>query len=192
MTDSLLILGAGGHGRSIHELATLSDAFSHIAYLDDSWKACDDERSNIIGCIAQFKEYAPRYTHAVIGIGNNKVREQLQCQALNLGLKLATLIHPKAIVSPTVKVGAGTVIFAGVIIGVDAHIGQGVIINCASAVDHDGTLEDFSHLGVGVHLAGSAHIGKSAFVQVGSCGGYMAYADPFSVCAPGTVLKTRA
>ncbi|MGC6387344.1 sugar O-acyltransferase [Ewingella sp. S1.OA.A_B6] len=192
MTDSLLILGAGGHGRSIYELASLSGAFSHIAYLDDSWKPGGEKRSNIIGCIDQLKEYAPRYTHAVIGIGNNNVREQLQCQALNLGLKLATLIHPKAIVSPSVKVGSGTVIFAGVVIGVDAHIGQGVIINCTSTVDHDGMLEDFSHLGVGVHLAGSAHIGKNAFVQVGSCGGYKAYVEAFSVCAPGTVLKTRA
>ena len=192
MTDSLLILGAGGHGRSIHELASLSGVFSHIAYLDDSWKTGGVERSNIIGRIDQLKDCAPRYTHAIIGIGNNKIREQLQCQASNLGLKLATLIHPKSIVSPSVTVGAGTVVFAGVVIGSDAHIGQGVIINCASAIDHDGTLEDFSHLGVGVHLAGSAYIGKSAFVQAGSCGGYLAYVEPFSVCAPGTVLKTRA
>lgn len=192
MTDSLLILGAGGHGRSVHELASLSGSFSHIAYLDDSWKLGGVERTNIIGRIDQLEEFAPHYTYAVIGIGNNKIREQLQCQAANLGLKLATLIHPKAIVSPSVIVGAGTIVFAGVVIGVDAHIGQGVIINCVSAIDHNGTLEDFSHLGVGVHLAGSAYIGKSAFVQAGSCGGYMAYAEPFSVCAPGTVLKTRA
>lgn len=192
MSESLLILGAGGHGRSIYELASLSGTFSNISFLDDSWKSEDDERSRIIGCIDQLEEYSLLYTHAVIGIGNNKVREQLQCLAVKAGLTLPTLIHPKAIISPSVKLGAGTTIFAGVVIGVDACIGQGVIVNCAATIDHDAILEDFSHLGVGVHLAGSSYIGRSAFIQAGSCGGYMSYADPYSVSAPGTVLKTRA
>jgi len=191
MSDSLLILGAGGHGRSIYELATLTGLFSRIAYLDDSWNSDAAEHGRVIGCISQLEQYTSLYSQVVIGIGNNQVREQLHAKVENCGLVLATLIHPKAIVSASVQPGPGSVIFAGAVIGVDVRIGNGVIINCNATVDHDGVLEDFSHLGVGVHLAGNSHIGRRAFVQAGSCGGYNSQLESFAVCAPGTVLKTR-
>jgi len=41
MANSLLILGAGGHGRSIYEMALSLDIFSYVNYLDD-----DSESAN--------------------------------------------------------------------------------------------------------------------------------------------------
>jgi len=192
MADSLLILGAGGHGRSIYELAQLSGSFAKINYLDDSINPSENISRRVIGRIKQLGEYASNYSHAIVGIGNNKLREELQYKIIEYGVKPATLIHPKAIVSPSARIERGSVIFAGAIIGIEVRVGQGVIINCNSVVDHDGVLEDFSHLGVGVNLAGNSLIGRSAFVQAGSSGGYSSHLESFATCAPGTVLKTRA
>jgi sugar O-acyltransferase (sialic acid O-acetyltransferase NeuD family) len=193
MANSLLILGAGGHGRSIYELASSLDTFTHVEYLDDNSEYANELLKNrIIGRIDQLCEFASHYTHVVVGIGNNSVRETLQLRAQDAGLIVSTLIHPKAIVSPSAKIGIGTVILSGAIIGAEVSIGKGVIVNCQTVVDHDGVLEDFSHLGVGVSLAGNSLIGRSAFVQAGSCGGYNSHIEPYAKCAPGTVLETRA
>ncbi|WP_159282058.1 PglD-related sugar-binding protein [Rahnella variigena] len=192
MTDSLIIIGAGGHGKSIYEVAASSGKFSRIAYLDDSWIPNDEERSLIIGLVEDLAKYSTIFSHAIIGIGNNKVRENLQQQVSDAGLKLVTLIHPHACVSPSAKIGNGVVIFAGTVLGVDVKIGDGVIVNCSCAIDHDSKLGDYSHLGVGVNLAGNSDIGRSAFIQAGSSGGYNTYVEPYAICTPGSVLKTRA
>jgi sugar O-acyltransferase (sialic acid O-acetyltransferase NeuD family) len=193
MANSLLILGAGGHGRSIYEMALSLDIFSYVNYLDDDSESANKMlKDRILGRIDQLSEFAPRYTHVVVGIGNNSVRETLQIQALNAGFVVPTLIHPKAIVSPSANIEMGTIILSGAIIGANVNIGKGVIVNCQTVVDHDGKLEDFCHLGVGVSLAGNSLIGRSAFVQAGSCGGYNSHIEPYAKCAPGTVLETRA
>lgn len=72
--------------------------------------------------------------------------------------------------------------------GANATLGAGTIVNSHSTVDHDSILGDFAHLGVGVHLAGSAVIGKSAFLQAGTVGGYNVKVDDYSVCPAGTIL----
>lgn len=192
MDNRLLIIGAGGHGRSIAELAELSGQYGSVAFLDDSWQPQSGPQSKIIGRVEHLMQHKASFTHAVIGIGNNAVREKLHHQVLVAGLEPATLLHPMAWVSPGARIGRGSVVFAGVVIGAGVRIGEGAIVNCNSTVDHDGVVDDFSHLGVGVHLAGGCHIGKGAFVQAGSCGGFGAVAEPFTVYAPGSTLKTRA
>jgi sugar O-acyltransferase (sialic acid O-acetyltransferase NeuD family) len=192
MKNGLLILGAGGHGIAIAELASAVGCFSHIAFLDDSWQQDGSQHSRIIGRIGQLNEFKSSFTHVALGIGNNHVRENLHEKVLAEEFTLTTLIHPAAWVSPSAKLGCGSVVFAGVVIGPQTQIGKGAIINCNSTFDHDGFMDDFAHLGVGVHLAGGCHIGKRAFLQAGSCGGFRAVAEPDVVYAPGSTLKSRA
>ncbi len=191
MNKGLLILGAGGHGQCIAELAVLSGEYTQIAFLDDSYQEGISQRCKILGRIDSLK-YHKSFTHVVIGVGNNKVRENLHMSVLEEGLELATLVHPGAWVSPSAQLGRGCVVFAGVVIGPQVQIGDGVIINCNSTVDHHGVVDNFAHLGVGVQLAGDCHIGKGAFVQAGSCGGLKAVAEPYATYAPGSTLKSRA
>ena len=191
MNKSLLILGAGGHGRCIAELAIQLDQYAQIAFLDDSWQEGTCRNSKIIGRMDSLKDHTV-FTHAVVGIGNNSVRETLQQRVLAEGFELATLVHPAAWVSPSAQLGRGCVVFAGVVIGPATQIGDGAIVNCNATVDHDGIVGDFAQLGVGVQLAGGCHIGQGAFVQAGSSGGLKAFADPYTTYAPGSNLKSRA
>ncbi|WP_435927095.1 acetyltransferase [Dryocola sp. BD613] len=191
MNKSLLILGAGGHGRCIAELAILSGQYSQIAYLDDAWQKEKNLNAMILGPIDSLKSHK-NFTHVVIGIGNNRVRRNLQLHALAGGFELETLVHPGSWISPSAQLGKGCVVFAGVVIGSQTQIGDGVIINSNSTVDHNGVVEEFAHLGVGVQLAGGCHIGKGAFVQAGSCGGFGALAESHVTYAAGSTLKSRA
>lgn len=192
MGKNLLIIGAGGHGRCIAEVAKLSGEFMQIAFLDDSWQVGAEQILNIVGRMEHLAEHKNYFSHVIIGIGNNTIREKLHSQVLAEGLNLATLIHPTAVISTSAKIGRGTVVFAGVVVGADAQVGENVIINCNSTIDHDGFVDHFAHIGVGVQLAGSSHIGRGAFIQAGSCAGSNAFADPYAVFEPGSILKSRA
>ena len=192
MEKNLLIIGAGGHGQCIAEVASLSGEFSQIVFLDDSWQPGGDQASNLIGRIEQLAEHKHSFSHVIIGIGNNNVREKIHTKVLGQGMNLATLIHPTAFISTSAQIGKGTVVFAGVVIGSNTRIGDNVIINCNSTVDHDGFVDDLVHIGVGVQLAGSSHIGRGAFIQAGSCAGFNAFVEPYAVFAPGSILKSRA
>lgn len=183
----LMILGAGGHGRTLYELAKLL-GYQDIVFLDDNASPIIETNKLIVGKISELKLHANKASNLAIGIGNNKVREQLYHQLINLGIRPVTLLHPHAFVSPSATIADGSVVLAGSVVGANAKLGACTIVNSHSTVDHDSTLDDFAHLGVGVHLAGSSVIGKSAFLQAGTVGGYNAKVDDYSVCPAGTIL----
>lgn len=185
----LMILGAGGHGRTLCEMAKLL-GYSDIVFLDENMPTSSASDSNlvIIGKISELQLHIKKACNVVIGIGSNMVREQLYQQIISLGIQPVTLIHPLAFVSPSATIADGAVVLAGSIVGANVRLGAGTIVNSHSTVDHDSILGDFAHLGVGVHLAGSADIGKSAFLQAGTVGGYNAKVDDYTVCPAGTIL----
>jgi sugar O-acyltransferase (sialic acid O-acetyltransferase NeuD family) len=183
----LMILGAGGHGRTLFEMAKML-GYNDIAYLDDHASSCQETNKLIIGKIAELDIHINKAKNVAIGIGNNKVREHLYQQLSDLGISPVTLIHPSAFVSPSAVVGHGSAVLAGAVVGAKVMLGIATIINSHSTVDHDSILGDFAHLGVGVHLAGSADIGKFAFLQAGTVGSYNTKVKDYSVCPAGTIL----
>ena len=183
----LMILGAGGHGRTLCEMARLL-GYADIVFLDENPSLCHETNKLIIGKISELPLHINAANNVVIGIGNNKVRKQLYQQLICLGMQPVTLIHPFAFASPSASISVRSVVLAGAVVGANATLGAGTIVNSHSTLDHDSILGDFAHLGVGVHLAGSAEIGKSAFLQAGTVGGYNAKVDDYSVCSAGTIL----
>lgn len=49
-----------------------------------------------------------------------------------------------------------------------AVIGKGCIINTCASVDHDCRVEDFVHVSVGAHVAGTVRIGERTWVGAGA------------------------
>jgi acetyltransferase-like isoleucine patch superfamily enzyme len=54
------------------------------------------------------------------------------------------------------------------VVGVNAVLGDGAIVNTLASVDHDCCLGDFSHVSAGVHMAGGTKIESHTFVGVGA------------------------
>ena len=103
--------------------------------------------------------------YTFVAIGDNRARKK-EAEALRDRL-FDTLIHPSAIVSRTVEIGAGTVIMAGAVVQANARIGKHVILNTGCTVDHDCVIEDYVHIAPGAHLCGDVHIGEGTLVGVG-------------------------
>lgn len=150
---SLLIIGAGGHGRVVAEIAVACGyVASSIAFLDDNSPAA-------VGKVLDMPLFAPRYDGVFVAIGNNALRQQLIGQLKEMqGVTLVSLVHPTAYVSPSATMGLGTVVEPKAVINTNSRIGQGCIISVGTVVDHDCVIGDFCHINAGIVCAAGSRI----------------------------------
>ncbi|PEN60675.1 acetyltransferase [Bacillus toyonensis] len=167
MKKKLLIIGAGGHGRVIADIALRMNKWEHIAFLDDNEDVKTAMGIEIIDKLASALEYIQDYD-LLVGIGNNVMRERIQGQLEACRASIPVLVHPNASLGEHVQLGAGTVVMAGVVINCCTKIGKGCIINTASTIDHDNIIEDYAHISPGAHLAGTVKIGRGTWLGIGS------------------------
>lgn len=161
----LVIIGAGGHGAVAADIARLLD-YEQIVFLDD---AAEEGRLGIqlAGKFTAYPQYIDGWEFFV-AIGNNYTREKLQRTLTAQGAEIATLIHPAVVMGAQVMIGRGSIAMAGVVVNAATRIGEGVILNTCSSVDHDCTVGAFSHISVGAHLAGTVRVGERTYVGAGA------------------------
>ncbi|SDH16976.1 sugar O-acyltransferase, sialic acid O-acetyltransferase NeuD family [Pseudomonas benzenivorans] len=189
LKKTLLILGAGGHGKAVAEAALLSGKWQRVCFADDRWPQLQESFGcPVVASSSTLVDVAGKVDAAIAAVGNNALREQWLARLQACGLPSATVVHPAASVSPSADLGEGSAVMALAMVGVDVRIGKGVIVNAHVTVDHDAALGDFAHLGVGVHLAGGVRIGARAWLQAGCCAGYQVVVAEGVVLAPGTAL----
>ena len=167
MNTKLLIIGAGGHGKVIADIALRMKKWEYIAFLDDSENVKISMGIEIIDKSTSVSKYIEDYD-IFVGIGNNVVRKKVQEELEDLGAIIPVLIHPSAIIGEQVYLGAGTVVMAGAVINCCTKIGKGCIINTASTIDHDNKIDDYVHISPGAHLAGTVRVGSGTWLGIGS------------------------
>jgi len=165
----LLILAAGGHGKVMAEVAEASGGWDKIAFLDDRYATLNGTlRWPVVDGVRHANRFVSDYSHAIVAVGDSTMRLGWLEMLASHGFSIATLIHPKAWVSPSARLGAGSVVMAGASIQTDARMGQGCIINTGANVDHDCCLGDGVHICPGASLGGSVQIGNSSWLGIGS------------------------
>jgi sugar O-acyltransferase (sialic acid O-acetyltransferase NeuD family) len=183
-SSPLNVIGAGGHAKVVVR-AALDQGFLIHGVFDDSSKRWGESLLGfpILGPIekaAQFQDIP-----CVIAIGDNATRERVSSL---LRVRYETIVHPSAIVDPTVRLGAGTVVLHRAVIQADAQVGCHAIINTAATVDHDCQIADFVHLAPGVHLAGNVSIEQGAMLGIGSVVIPARTIDAWSVVGAGAAV----
>lgn len=180
MAESVVIIGASGHGRVIADIVRKAGD-SVRGFLDDA----DGLPREIAGIpvLGKTKEYC-NYDDCrfVIAIGNVTIREKI-ANLLNGKVRWYTAIHPAAVLSSLdVTIGEGTVVMANAVVNSGARIGKHCIINTAAVVEHDDVLEDFVHVSPNAALAGTVTVGKRTHVGVGAC-----VRNNLTICADCTI-----
>ena len=162
----LIIIGAGGHGRVIADIAQKSSVYQSIAFLDDG-DAKISMGLPVIGRLSEVEKYI-KTADIFVAIGNSKLREEFTEKLLAMGANVPTLIHPSAVIGSCVEIGVGTAIMAGVVLNPCAKIGKGVIVNTCSSIDHDCIVGDYCHIAVGVRIAGTVHFEERVWLGAGA------------------------
>lgn len=155
--NAMYLFGASGHGKVIKEIIEASGD-EVVAFVDDNV-----EINEVAGKKVLHGEVS--LSPMIVSIGVNQVRkkvvEKLDCQ-------FGMAVHPAATVSPSVKIGEGTVVMAGAVINAEAVIGKHCIINTGASVDHECIIEDYVHISPHSTLCGNVHIGEGSWIGAGT------------------------
>lgn len=165
MSESVIIIGASGHGKVIADIV-IKSGDKVVGFLDDNIeKGTLVSGIEVLGSVPDYVKW--KNCKFVIGIGDPYIREKIHDR---MPVNWYTAIHPTAVISSLdVEIGEGTVVMANAVINSGAKIGKHCIINTAAVVEHDNILEDYVHISPNVTLAGIVHVGKSTHIGVGAC-----------------------
>ncbi len=187
--NRLLVICAGGHGKSVVEAAQMSGRFSVIGFLDDALQVGDNHLGVLVlGKVASVLNFKIYCDQVIVANGNNSYREIIMKKLDESGFDFATVIHPRSYVSPSAVIGKGVAVMAGAVVGTEAKLGIGSIVNSGAVVDHHSVVEDYGHLGVNACMAAGSFLGRGAWMQAGSSIGYGVKIKDGSTLLPGESL----
>lgn len=158
----LIILGAGGYGRTVADVAAQTGAYETILFLDDNSQAED-----VIGKCAEFINHTDENTIFYPAFGNNEGRVSWLKRLTENGCKVATVVHPTAYVSPTVRMAEGNVVLPHAVVNTGCEVKSGCIINCGAIVDHGCILEEGVHICLGAIVKAENRISKCMKIEAG-------------------------
>jgi sugar O-acyltransferase (sialic acid O-acetyltransferase NeuD family) len=168
-TLALYVFGAGGHGKVIVEAARQGLTHRILGFLDDDRRrwGCDWDGLPVVGG----RDALPALeagAEVALAVGDNHARAELARTMRARGRRLATVVHPTAVVASGVRLGEGTYVAPLAVLHADARIGRGCIVNTGAVVEHDCTLEDWVHVSPHAALGGAVSLGEGAHVGLGA------------------------
>ncbi len=140
--SNLLILGAGQYGLVAKEIAVSMKSFDRINFLDDNSEIAIGK----IGDIAKFRD---EYDMAVVAIGNSSLRLKLIDELCRIGYKVPYLVHERAYVSPSAKIGMGSFIEPMSVVHASVVVEKGCIISAGVVLNHNSTIHEGCHINCG-------------------------------------------
>ena len=166
----IVVFGAGGHGKVVADAAR-SAGFVLAAFVDDAPARAGTTIWGVpVVSWAAFQADRGRWEDAafIVGIGDNGARQDVQGRVESAGREVVAVVHARATVAPTARIGPGTVVMAGAVVNPDAAVGRGCIVNTGAVVEHDCALGEFVHLSPNAALGGGVWIGDRAHLGLGA------------------------
>ncbi|MFA9478896.1 NeuD/PglB/VioB family sugar acetyltransferase [Phycisphaerales bacterium AB-hyl4] len=168
----LIVIGAGGHARVLLDLLrSLGRQVFFITDHDSAQHGRTIEGVLVRGGDDAVFEHAPNSVRLVNGIGSvclPQIRRRVFERFTKEGYQFATLIHPSATVSQSVRLEQGVQIMANATIQPGVRLGRNTLINTTASIDHDCIVEDHVHIAPGVTLSGNVTVGDTSHLGTGA------------------------
>jgi len=159
----LIIIGAGGYGMVVADLARQLNKYDKIAFLDDNSQA-----EQVVGKCASYVDYLHREAVEFYpALGNNELRLEWYNKLKDHNCKIATIVHPTAYVSPLAKIGEGTVVLPRACVNTDTIIKSCCIINMGALIDHNCVIEEGCHVCLGAVIKANNHLKACVKIEAG-------------------------
>jgi sugar O-acyltransferase (sialic acid O-acetyltransferase NeuD family) len=161
----LIVMGAGGHGRVVADIAT-DLGYRKISFVDAQWPKLT--KNLVWPVVGSEFTMANSSCDVFIALGNCADRLAMVRSLIVNAQRLATLKHPSAQVSAHATIGCGTVVMPLAAVNAGAKLGNGVIANTSCSIDHDCNVSDGVHISPGAVLAGGVSVGEQSWIGAGS------------------------
>ena len=198
---NLIIIGAGGMGRTIYSNALESvgygDAFRIKGFIDDNLQALDGYEG-YPPIISTILDYMPMGDDVFVSSIGGSARRPCMEEIIRRGGEFIELIHHTARIYQNARLGKGNFIGAYTVIGNDAVVGDYNMIQSYSVIGHDARIGSWNRIDThvtcvgGIVIEDETNIHTSAVINHGVTVGTGAHVGALSFVIrkvkPGTTV----
>jgi len=169
---SILIYGAGGHGKALLDLLRTTHVYEITGFIDDGKPVGEWIMGlPVLGGVEKLKELYQQGTHlavnAVGGIGDLQSRWRVFQRLAEAGYTFPAIVHPSATIEQSASIAPGIQVMPHAYVGSEVNLGFGVIINSAAIISHDCLVGDYANISPGAILAGGVQVGAGCLIGMG-------------------------
>ena len=172
--QKVVIIGTGGFGREVLDVLEavnqISPTYEITGFITEPGYHQPGDFLNDTPVLGYYDwlETHRQEVKAICGVGYPPTRKRLIEKAESIGVEFFSVIHPRALLTRWVTVGAGTIITAGCILTNQITLGDHVHVNLDCTIGHDAILEDFVTVSPGVHISGNVTLKTGSFIGTGA------------------------
>lgn len=165
---NLVIIGAGGMGRTIYDMARENPAYEHEyvikGFIDDNLSSLDgfENYPPVIGMISDYKVQPEDLF--ICSIGGNS-RKACMESIINQGGEFFTMIHPTSRIGTNVHIGKGCYVGAFTTIAADAYIDDYNFIQSHTIIGHDVIIGKWNRIDSYVMCVGGIKVGEGCMIH---------------------------
>lgn len=170
MSKKLLLIGGGGHCRSVLSSVLALNKYEAIGIVDYT-----DTSVLGVSVVGQDKDLPDLknagWTDAFITVGSigyTSLRRRLYQMVVDNGFYIPAIIDATAIVAQDAIVEEGCYVGKGAILNTGSRIGRCAIINTGAIIEHDCLVSEFAHISPGTVLCGQVTVGNNSHIGAGS------------------------
>ncbi len=167
----LVIIGAGGMGRTVFDIARESvgygEDFLIKGFIDDNVNALDGFES-YPPVLSTITDYIPSENDVFTFSIGGEARRKCISDLVDKGAEFINLIHKSARIGTNVRLGKGNIIGAFTTLGADSSLGDYNMIQSYTVIGHDAVIGNFNRIDTHVTCVGGIKILDEATVHTGA------------------------
>lgn len=168
--EKILIIGMGGHAKSVIDVLEKEKEFEIIGYVVNDMKGKEpkDNKYPVIGNDADLKNlYESGIKNAAMGIGflgKSNIRKKLWYKLKRIGFRFPVICDSTVVLANDIEMDEGCFLGKGVIVNAGTVIERMSIINTGAIIEHECHIGAFTHISVGSVLCGNVIVEEQSFI----------------------------
>ncbi len=168
MKPSIVIIGAGGHGKVVYDAILAQNKYKVLGFVDNklSIGTVVIDKVAVICSQENVLTLTSKVDYFIVAIGDNEARARAFISLIQF-LKPATIIHQNAAIGSEVSIGVGTVVLANAIINAMCNIGENTIVNSGVIIDHEANIGNHVYLKLATIVGNNSNVNDYYTSEIG-------------------------
>lgn len=163
-SPNICVAGTGSYAAEIVEYATA--AGFRVAALVELINA--DRIGETIHGLPVIAPNEPPGESASVVVAAGANRSDHWDQLRNHGWSATTVIHPRALIGPSARIGVGSIVGPGVIVGAESELSTQVLVGRGALIGHHVRIGHGTVLNPGANIAGNVIVGDNVKIGMGA------------------------